>query len=443
MCAVPTTVPEILDRKRVGERLSRADLDQLIGGYLAGTVPDYQVSAWLMAVCCNGMDAQELADLTDLMAASGRVIDLGSVNRPVVDKHSTGGVGDKVSLIVVPLVAALGVGVAKLSGRGLGFTGGTLDKLESFPGFQVELTPDQLVQQVSAIGAAIAGQSPDLAPADGKLYALRDVTGTVSSVPLIASSVMSKKLAAGAPSIVLDVKQGRGAFMQDLDAARVLARCMVEIGRAAGRHVTAFVSDMDRPLGRMVGNALEIREAIEVLGTGQGDPRLVELVTTIAGEMLFVGGAAADTVSGRARATEALTSGVGLAKLREIVKAQGGDAAPIDDASLLPTAPAIVVVCAERAGIVADIDPMPVARVANRLGAGRARKGDPIDHAVGVELVAAVGIRVSMGDVLARIHARDEAAGATAVPELATAISVSSEAAPARPVVLERDSTAG
>src|SRR4051812_34740242 len=239
-----------------------------------------------MAVCCNGMDAQELADLTGLMAGSGRTIDLGSISRPVVDKHSTGGVGDKVSLIVVPLVAALGVGVAKLSGRGLGFTGGTLDKLESFPGFTVELSPEQLVRQVSEVGAAIAGQSPDLAPADGKLYALRDVTGTVASVPLIASSVMSKKLAAGAPSIVLDVKQGRGAFMRNLDDARTLAELMVDIGRDAGRQVTAFITDMDRPLGRSVGNALEVREAIEVLSGAPSDPRLLELVVTVAGEML-------------------------------------------------------------------------------------------------------------------------------------------------------------
>jgi pyrimidine-nucleoside phosphorylase len=438
---VAATIPELLDRKRVGERLSRADLDQLIGGYLAGTVHDYQVSAWLMAVCCHGMDGEELADLTELMAASGRTINLASISRPVVDKHSTGGVGDKVSLIVVPLVASLGVGVAKLSGRGLGFTGGTLDKLESFPGFQVELTPDQLVRQVDRIGAAIAGQSPDLAPADGKLYALRDVTGTVSSVPLIASSVMSKKLAAGAPSIVLDVKQGRGAFMHDLDAARELARCMVDIGRAAGRHMTAFVSDMDQPLGRMIGNALEVREAIEVLGTGQGDPRLIELVTTIAGEMLYVGGATADAARGRARATEALESGLGLGKLREIVRAQGGDPAPIGDPSLLPTAPVIIGVCAEQGGIVVDVDPMPVARVANRLGAGRVRKGDPIDHAVGVELVCPMGARVSAGEVMARVHARDEGSGTAAVAELAAAITISADSRTARPVVLERQTT--
>ena len=291
MPSVPS-IPELLDRKRWGGRLSRDELERLVGGYVHGEVPDYQVSAWLMAVCCHGLDRQELADLTDLMARSGRMLDLRPVGRPVVDKHSTGGVGDKLSLIVVPLVAALGVAVAKLSGRGLGFTGGTLDKLESFAGLTVDLSPDQFIRQIAQTGAAIAGQTPDLAPADGKLYALRDVTGTVGSIPLIASSVMSKKLAGGAPAIVLDVKQGRGAFMRDLEEARTLAELMVDIGRAAGRQVTAFVSDMDRPLGRCVGNALEVREAIEVLGGAQADARLVDLATTVAGEMLRLGGAA-------------------------------------------------------------------------------------------------------------------------------------------------------
>src|SRR4051812_46524464 len=248
--AAVATIPELLDRKRWGGKLTRDELDALVGGYVRGEVPDYQVSAWLMAVCCQGMDRQELTHLTALMAGSGRQLDLRGLGRPVVDKHSTGGVGDKLSLIVVPLVAALGVGVAKLSGRGLGFTGGTLDKLESFTGLTVDLEPERFMRQIASVGAAIAGQTPDLAPADGKLYALRDVTGTVGSIPLIASSVMSKKLAGGAPSIVLDVKQGRGAFMQNLDDARALAAEMIGIGRAAGKKVTAFVTDMDRPLGR-------------------------------------------------------------------------------------------------------------------------------------------------------------------------------------------------
>src|SRR3954453_1804597 len=259
-----------------------------------------------MAVCCNGMDAQELADLTALMAGSGRQLDLGGIGRPVVDKHRTGGVGDKLSLIVMPLVAALGVGVAKLSGRGLGFTGGTLDKLESFAGFTVDLSPDRFLSQIASVGAAIAGQTPDLAPADGKLYALRDVTGTVGSIPLIASSVMSKKLAGGAPAIVLDVKQGRGAFMRELDGARELAAEMIAIGEAAGRRVTAFVTDMDRPLGRCVGNALEVREAIEVLRGDPSDARLIDLVTTVAAEMLRLGGVAASEAEARKMVTDGL-----------------------------------------------------------------------------------------------------------------------------------------
>jgi pyrimidine-nucleoside phosphorylase len=438
---MPATIPELLDRKREGGRLTRPELEQLLGGYLDGTVPDYQMSAWLMAVCWRGLSPDELAALTELMAASGRTIDLGGVGRPVVDKHSTGGVGDKVSLIVVPLVAALGVAVAKLSGRGLGFTGGTLDKLESFPGFQVELTPEQLIRQVSEVGAAIAGQSPDLAPADGKLYALRDVTGTVSSVPLIASSVMSKKLAGGAPSIVLDVKQGRGAFMRDLDEARELAAEMVEIGLAAGRHVTTFVSDMDRPLGRMVGNALEVREAIEVLSGQESDPRVLVLVTTLAGEMLCLGGVAPDASAGRAMAAHGLRDGVGLTKLREIVQAQGGDPSGVDNPGLLPTAPIVVPLRASRAGTVADIEPLAVARVANRLGAGRTEKGDPIDHSVGIELTTSVGDQVGAGDEIARIHALDESSTAAALDELAGAIAIGDAAPTPRPIVIERHSS--
>ena len=437
------TIPELLDRKRWGGRLSRGELELLVGGYVRGDVPDYQVAAWLMAVCCQGMDRQELADLTELMAGSGRQLDLSGVGRPVVDKHSTGGVGDKLSLIVVPLVAALGVGVAKLSGRGLGFTGGTLDKLESFAGLTVEIEPERFLRQLDAIGAAIAGQSPDLAPADGKLYALRDVTGTVGSIPLIASSVMSKKLAGGAPAIVLDVKQGRGAFMHDLDEARQLASEMMTIGQAAGRRVTAFVTDMDRPLGRCVGNALEVREAVEVLGGGDGDPRLTELAITVAGEMLMLGGRASTHEVARQLARDALRQGLGLDKLREIVEAQGGDAAPIDDPSLLPTAPVIVDVLAGTDGYVADIEPMTIANAANRLGAGRAKKGDPIDHAVGLELPRTVGDRVQAGDTVARVHARSEDAASSAVTSVRTALTIATQPPTIRSIVLDRFSTEG
>jgi pyrimidine-nucleoside phosphorylase len=435
------TIPELLERKRWGGRLSRDELDLLVGGYVQGKVPDYQVAAWLMAVCCHGMDRQELADLTDLMAGSGRLLDLSAVGRPVVDKHSTGGVGDKLSLIVVPLVAALGVAVAKLSGRGLGFTGGTLDKLESFTGLSVDLSPDQFIQQIATTGAAIAGQTPDLAPADGKLYALRDVTGTVGSIPLIASSVMSKKLAGGAPSIVLDVKQGRGAFMRNLGEARTLAELMVDIGRAAGRRVTAFVTDMDRPLGRCVGNALEVREAIEVLSGAPPNPRLMELATVVASEMLRLGGIATTAEEGREMAADGLRLGVGIAKLRDIVEAQGGDPSALEDPGRLPTAPLVVDVTSTETGYVVDVEPMPIAMAANRLGAGRASKGDPIDHAVGIEIHRAIGDALQRGDILATVHARTEAQAADAVETVRSAIAVGSERFQPRPVFLDRFST--
>jgi pyrimidine-nucleoside phosphorylase len=440
---VAATIPEILDRKRWGGRLSRADLEALVGGYVRGQVPDYQVAAWLMAVCCQGMDRQELADLTELMAGSGRQLDLGGIGRPVVDKHSTGGVGDKLSLIVVPLVASLGVGVAKLSGRGLGFTGGTLDKLESFAGFTVDLEPARFIGQIAKVGAAIAGQTPDLAPADGKLYALRDVTGTVGSIPLIASSVMSKKLAGGAPNIVLDVKTGRGAFMRDLDEARALAAEMIAIGAAAGRRVTAFVSDMDRPLGRCVGNALEVREAIEVLRGDAADARLTDLVTTVAAEMLRLGGVAASDAEARAMAADGLRSGLGLEKLRDIVVAQGGDPAPIDDPSLLPTTPIVVDVTAESGGFVTDVEPMAIALTANRLGAGRARKGDPIDHAVGLEILRTSGDTVNAGSALARIHAGTETQAAEVLPAVRAAFTIGTATPEPRPIVLDRVTTRG
>jgi pyrimidine-nucleoside phosphorylase len=378
------------------------------------------------------------------MAGSGRQLDLSGISRPVVDKHSTGGVGDKLSLIVVPLVAALGVGVAKLSGRGLGFTGGTLDKLESFTGLTVELSPEQFVRQIDGVGAAIAGQSPDLAPADGKLYALRDVTGTVGSIPLIASSVMSKKMAGGAPAIVLDVKQGRGAFMHELDGARELAAEMMTIGQAAGRRVTAFVTDMDRPLGRCVGNALEVREAIEVLHGDPADARLTDLAVTVAGEMLLLGGAVTSAEEGRARAANGLRVGIGLAKLREIVRAQGGDPTPIDDLSRLPSAPVMIDVGASDDGFVGDIEPLAIAHTANRLGAGRMRKGDPVDHAVGIELLCEVGDHVVAGEALARVHARTIDAATEAALAIHDAITIDQDAAPAvRRIVLDRFSTEG
>ncbi|MDP8925239.1 MAG: thymidine phosphorylase [Chloroflexota bacterium] len=430
-------VPELLDRKRRGERLESAEIEALVGGYARGDVPDYQVAAWLMAVCCQGMDSEETTALTEAMVRSGRQLDLSSLGRRVLDKHSTGGVGDKTSLLVVPIVAASGVPVAKLSGRGLGFTGGTLDKLESIPGLTVDLAPDRFIDQVARIGAAIAGQTADLAPADGKLYALRDVTGTVPSIPLIASSVMSKKLAGGAQAIVLDVKCGRGAFMATVAEAIELAGAMIEIGRRAGRAVSAFVTDMDQPLGRMVGNALEVREVVSILRGEPGDDRLLELVTKLAGEMLWLGGGAPDSEAGRARAGAALADGSAFKKLKEIVAAQGGDVGALDDPSRLPTAALREIVPAPRDGFVTDADPLAVARAANRLGAGRERKGDPIDHAVGVELAARRSDRVAAGDPLAVIHANDSLKLTEAQAAVAGAFEIADEPPPPRPVVRE------
>jgi pyrimidine-nucleoside phosphorylase len=434
-------IVELIDKKRHGVRLSRAEIEELVLGYVRGEVPDYQVAAWLMAVCCRGMSGDELADLTMVMAESGRRLDLSSVGGIVVDKHSTGGVGDKTSLLVVPLVAACGVPVAKMSGRGLGFSGGTLDKLESLAGFQVDVSGERFVEQLRTVGAVIAGQSPDLAPADGQLYALRDVTATVASVPLIASSVMSKKLAGGAQAIVLDVKCGRGAFMQSEAEAVDLAEAMIEIGRAAGRTVTAFVTDMDQPLGRSVGNALEVREAALTLKRGEGDPRLTELVVELAAEMLILSGAAADPAAARARALEAVRDGSGHRKLAELVAAQGGDVAPLHDPDVLMRAAIREEVPAERSGFVADVDPLAIARAANRLGAGRARKGDAIDHAAGVEIILPVGARVVAGEPLAILHANDPARLAGARPLAGRAFAIADAPAEARPLIRARLST--
>jgi pyrimidine-nucleoside phosphorylase len=436
-------IVDLIDKQRHGIRLSRAELEELVLGYVRGEVPDYQVAAWLMAVCCRGMSADELADLTMVMVESGRELDLSRVGGVVVDKHSTGGVGDKTSLLVVPLVAACGVPVGKMSGRGLGFSGGTLDKLESLPGFRVDLSGERFVEQLRTVGAVIAGQSPDLAPADGKLYALRDVTATVASIPLIASSVMSKKLAGGAQAIALDVKCGRGAFMRSETEAVELAGAMIEIGRAAGRTVTAFVTDMDQPLGRSVGNALEVREAALTLKSGEGDPRLTELVVELAAEMLTLAGATPDAAAARARVREALRDGSGHRKLAELVAAQGGEVGPLHDPDLLTGAAIRETVAVGRSGGVADVDPLAIARAANRLGAGRARKGDAIDHAAGVEIVHPIGTQVVKGDPLAILHANDadRLAGARLLVEQAFAIA--DEPAEARPLIRARLSTTG
>jgi len=372
-----------------------------------GDIPDYQVSAWAMAVLLNGMTPRETADLTLAMAHSGEVLDLSGVIKIAVDKHSTGGVGDKTTLVVLPVVAACGLPVGKMSGRGLGFTGGTLDKMESIPGYRADLTTDEFKRQLSKIGIVLTGQSLDLAPADGKLYALRDVTGTVQSIPLISSSVMSKKIAAGAQAIVLDVKTGLGAFMQTLDDAHALASMMISIGELSGRKVIALLSDMNQPLGTTVGNALEVREAIEIL-RGGGPLDLLEHCLVVSAHMLVLGEVAAGLDAARAMAIKALDSGQAWEKFRALVMAQGGDVSYVDDPEKLSRANFIETVSAPQSGYLSCVHARIIGEAAMMLGAGRAKKGDPIDRAVGFVIHHKVGDRVQAGDPLFIIHANDQ-----------------------------------
>ena len=417
---------EIIQRKRAGEELSREEIEGLLMGYVRGEIPDYQLSAWLMAVCFRGMSRQETLDLTSAMVMSGAVLDLSRVGLPVADKHSSGGVGDKTTLVVVPTVRACGAAVAKMSGRALGFTGGTLDKLQSIPGFRVNLSVDQFVHQVEEEGIAIAGQTPDLVPADRKLYALRDVTGTVDSIPLIAASIMSKKLAVGARGLVLDVKVGRGAFMGSREEAMELARLMVEIGTAAGKRVSALLTPMDQPLGRAVGNAVEVKEAIQTL-RGEGPADLVDLSTLLAGEMLYLVEQADSPAAGREAALRALSSGRALEWMERLLELQGGDPRVLEDVDRLGRAPVVMQVEAPRSGWVVGLDARGVAQAALVLGAGRATKEDSVDPLVGVWLRAKVGAEVVRGEPLAEVHARDPGAAGRAVAEVLRAYSLSGE----------------
>lgn len=412
---------DLIVKKRDGGALSREEIDFLLQGYMAGEIPDYQMAAWAMAVYFQGMTPEETAHLTLAMAYSGQVLDLTSVLPKAVDKHSTGGVGDKTSLVVVPLVAAAGLPVAKMSGRGLGFTGGTLDKLEAIPGFRTDLSMEEFLSQVQRVGCVISGQTADLAPADGRLYALRDVTGTVPSIPLIASSIMSKKIAAGAHNIVLDVKVGLGAFMTTLEQARELARLMVDIARLAGRRAVALLADMNQPLGRAAGNALEVKEAIATL-QGQGPGDFVDHCLEVAGYMLYLGDVVPSPEAGRDLARKVLATGGAWEKFRAMVEAQGGDVRVVDRPESLPTAPYVEEVRATRAGYIAQVHARRVGEVVMRLGAGRAKKGDPVDPAVGVETHVKVGDRVEVGAPLFTIHARREADLAWAQKDLLDAL---------------------
>ncbi|HEX6676122.1 MAG TPA: thymidine phosphorylase [Actinomycetes bacterium] len=425
---------DLIARKRDGGELAGDELRELVLGYARGELPDYQMAAFLMAGYLRGFSQAETEALTDAMLASGERLDLSGLAGPTVDKHSTGGVADGTTLVVGPLAAALGMQVLKLSGRGLGHTGGTLDKLESIPGMRVELSVEELLDQVERVGLAVAAQSADLVPADKAMYALRDVTATVASTALIASSVMSKKLAGGASCILLDVKAGSGAFMKDAGAAAELARTCVRLGQAAGRRTAALVTDMDQPLGDLVGNAVEVREAVEVLRGGRRG-RMLDLSLTLTGHLAALAGVAPNPEEGRRRAAKALDGGDGLAKLHEFVAAQGGDRRVLDDLSLLPQAPVRRDLTAPRAGWLAAVDAEAVGAAAAALGAGRRRKEDRIDAAVAVELTAKLGDRVEEGERIGRILARDQEAAADAARELGAALRFAEQPSQPPPLV--------
>ena len=401
-------IVELIRKKRDGYELSTSEIEWLIEQYTQEQIPDYQVSAWLMAVYWRGMNARETSDLTLAMARSGEQLHVRDVISPVVDKHSTGGVGDKVTLAVAPLVAACGVAVGKMTGRGLGHTGGTVDKLESIQGFRAALGRDEFMRILTTHRIVLAGQSSDLAPADGKMYALRDVTGTVESIPLIAASIMSKKLAVGASHLLLDVKVGSGAFMKSVEQARTLAQIMVDIGRLAGLHTVAAITSMEQPLGRAVGNALEMAEAIAIL-RGEGPPDVSELCYHEAAELLVMTGSARDVAEADQRVERAIQTGAAIAKLAEVVAAQDGDARQVEHPELLPAAPVRVMLNAPRSGYIAAIAAEQVGLASMRLGAGRFRKGEQIDHRTGFILQAKVGDYRSAGEPLVEIHARGEA----------------------------------
>ncbi|MGH2592746.1 MAG: thymidine phosphorylase [Anaerolineae bacterium] len=415
---------DIIEKKRDGNELTHEEIEFFVNGYTRGEIPDYQAAAWCMAVLLRGMTARETTDLTLAMAHSGRVLDLHDVAPFVVDKHSSGGVGDKVSLVVAPIVAASGLPVGKMSGRGLSFSGGTLDKLESIRGYRAGLSEEEFRAQLKRIGIVLSGQSVDLAPADGKLYALRDVTGTVPSLPLIAGSIMSKKIAGGADAIVLDVKTGSGAFMKTEADARDLAAIMVDIGQLLERRIVALISDMNQPLGHMVGNALEVREAIDTLHA-HGPADFTEHCLTIAAHMLRLGSKAASVDEGRRLAESLVRDGRAWQKFVALVQAQGGDVPQVEQPDRLPRASIVRDVPSPRGGYIARVDALEVGLTAVVLGAGRAKKGDPIDHAVGIEVRVKVGDRVEPGAPLFTIHANDEGKRIEAEQRLLNAVSFS------------------
>ncbi len=399
---------DLIRKKRDGEKLSREEIQFLIDGYVGGEIPDYQVSALLMSIYFKGMDDEETAVLTDVMARSGTMLDLSKMNGFPVDKHSTGGVGDTTSLVLIPLLAAAGLTVAKLSGRSLGHTGGTIDKLESIPGFRTDLSREEFLGLVERTGLALADHTADMVPADRLLYELRDVTSTVDSLPLIVSSIMSKKIAGGARGIVIDVKTGSGAFLKRLDDSRHLAQALVAIGVHLGRKISALITDMSQPLGRMVGNALEVREAIDTL-KGHGPQDLEDLCCALGAELLISSGKISDHARAVEQLRKLLHDGSALEKFVQMVKNQGGNPDVVDDLRLLPTANKQIEILATQSGVVTDLDALSIGRAANLLGAGRFTKDDVIDPAVGIEVVRKVGEPVNKGEPLAILHVNDEA----------------------------------
>lgn len=418
------TIVDVITRKKLGQELDREAIELFVEGAATGSVPDYQLSALLMAIRLNGMTDRETMDLAMAMTKSGDTADLSGIAGVKVDKHSTGGVGDTTTLILAPLVAACGVPVAKMSGRGLGHTGGTLDKLESIPGMSVEMSEEDFIRQVNDIGLAVIGQTGRLAPADKTLYALRDVTSTVDSLPLIAGSIMSKKLASGADAIVLDVKTGSGAIMRTLEGSLELARTMVRIGDLAGKPVTALVTGMDQPLGTHVGNALEVKDAIDVLsGRTTGD--LLDVSLLLGAHMLLLAGRVRTPEEGAALLKEVLASGAGLEKFRQMIRAQGGNPAVCDDLSLLPQANVRKDLLAAENGYVRSMDTTALGMAAQAMGAGRIRKTDVLDYSVGYILTARVGDRIEKGQKIGTIFARNEAEAGKAEKDILSAITLS------------------
>ena len=427
---------DLILKKKQGGELSTDEIRYMIEGFTEGSIPDYQMSAMTMAICFRGMTPRETVDLTLAMRDSGDVLDLSGIKGVKVDKHSTGGVGDKTSLALTPIIAALGVPVAKMSGRGLGHTGGTIDKLECFDGFTTALSEEQFAGNVNTIGIAIAGQTANLAPADKKLYALRDVTATVDQMSLIASSIMSKKLASGSDAIVLDVKTGNGAFMKKLEDSRALAKEMVSIGTMAGKKTVAVITDMDQPLGRAVGNSLEVREAIDTL-RGEGPADFKEVVFALGSQMLMLAGRAADEKEARALMEGVIEDGSALDKFAQFVRAQGGDAAPVYDTSFLPVAGKTLEVTAKESGYVHRILAEDIGIACMTLGGGRETKESAIDLSVGIILEKKNGDAVSDGEVLATIYGNDDAKMQAAYEKIAHAYEIAKEPAAFVPVVRE------